>query len=220
MEQPAEERVYPYRIYYWIEGNNPGWERFIGHDELEYKIQREIDKLAIPLPTMLYLNGSDILSDNRPGVFNFMAGIGKGYSRDVPLMDSINHSGGAVKLKDGSTSTIILAPGIYNIVFAYLFIPTTSAGIDCNISSYFMEFPFSPDGGGDLKLIKAYSNTYHHVREKSAHAATINFVSPIRDTIEWTVKLGAGPATCTGKSGFSLPNRNTFLYITKVGSWQ
>ncbi|MDR2954278.1 MAG: hypothetical protein LBV43_04280 [Prevotella sp.] len=219
MDLPADERVYPYRLYYWVGGDQPGWERFIGHDELQYKLEEAIASLSIPLPTMLYMNGEDMLSDNRPGVLNFMSGVAQGFSKEIPLMDSINHSGGNVKLKDGTAGTIILEPCIYNIVFAYLFIPTTTGSINCNLSSYFMDFPFHPNETDPLKSIRVYSNTYHNTREKSAHAATINFVSPIRETTEWTVRLGAGPADCTTVNGFSLPNRNTFFYITKVGSW-
>lgn len=84
-----------------------------------------------------------------------------------------------------------------------------------------MDFPFY-SGSDPRKSIRVYSNTYHNIREKSSHAATINFVAPIREETEWGVKLGAGfsgTGTCTGVSGFSLPNRNTFLYITKVGNW-
>jgi len=217
MSQDADERVYPYRFYYRVEGSRPGWERFIGHDELEYKLDREISKLSIPRPTLLYLDGTDMLSNDRPGIRNFMDGITPNSTRDIPLMDSINHSGGSVKLKEGTTSTIILEPGIYNIIFAYLFIPTISTGINCNVSSYFMDFPFYPEDGSSLKSVRVYSNTYHNVQDKSSHAATINFISPIKQRTEWTVKLGAGPSECTGVSGFSLPNRNTFIYITKVG---
>lgn len=218
MNQHPDDRVYPYRFYYRVEDTRPRWERFIGHDELEYKIDREISKLDIPRPTMFYLNGTDMLSDNRPGCRNFMSGVLKNNSKIIPLMDSINYSNGAIELEE-ETSTIIFEPGYYNIVFAYLFIPTTPTYIDCNISSYFMEFPFYPSDGGEKRLVRVYSNTYHNTKEKSSHAATINFVSPIRERTRWTVRLGAGPATCTNVSGFSLPNRNTFLYITKVGGW-
>lgn len=217
MSQDRDERVYPYRIYYWIEGDNPGWERFIGHDELEYKLDREITNLAIPRLAMFYLDGKDMLSDNRPGAQNFMSGVSQNSSKYVPLMDSINHLQGKVQLKEGTDNTIVFEPGIYNIIFTYLFIPTTFSNITCNVSSYFMDFPFYPGDGGDLKYIRVYSNTYHNTRDKSSHAATINFVSTIGQRTEWKVKLGAGPATCTGVSGFSLPNRNTFLYITRVG---
>lgn len=221
MTQDADERVYPYRLYYWVEEGRPRWERFIGQDELEYKLDREINKLSIPRPTMFYLDGEDMLSNNRPGALNFMSGISENQTKDIPLMDSINHSGGTIKLKDGTANTIVFQPGIYSIVFAYLFIPTTSSSINCNISSYFMDFPFY-SGDDPLKYIRVYSNTYHNTREKSSHAATINFVAPIRIETEWVVKLGAGASgtgSCTGVNGFSLPNRNTFLYITKVGDW-
>ncbi|MCC8147274.1 MAG: hypothetical protein LIO93_12755 [Bacteroidales bacterium] len=218
-QQPEEERVYPYGFYYWVEGERPGWERFIVQDELEYKIDQEVSRLSIPRPTMFYLDGKDMLSDNRPGARNFMKDVQAYSSRDLPLMDSINHSGGAIKLKDGTANTLILDPGIYNIVFAYLFIPTTPAGINCNVSSYFMDFPFYPRDGAGLKYIRVYSNTYQNTGDKSSHAATINFVAPIEQQTEWVVKLGAGPGSCTQVNGFSLPNRNTFLYITKVGDW-
>ena len=225
MSQPAEERVYPYRLYYWIGGDTPGWERFIGQDELEYKIDRDILTVSIPRPTMFYADGEDILSDNRPGIRNFMSGVYQNTSKDIPLMDSINYSGGKIKLKENTANTLIFEPGIHNITFAYLFIPTTPNNITCNISSYYMDFPFYPRDGSAMKYIRVYSNTYHNTLEKSSHAATINFVSLIRETTEWTVKLGAGAGTgvgvtsCTGVSGFSLPNRNTFLYITKIGDW-
>lgn len=134
MTQDADERVYPYRLYYWVEEGRPRWERFIGQDELEYKLDREINKLSIPRPTMFYLDGEDMLSNNRPGALNFMSGISENQTKDIPLMDSINHSGGTIKLKDGTTNTIVFQPGIYNIIFAYLFIPTTYNNITCNIS--------------------------------------------------------------------------------------
>jgi len=217
MNQPEDERVYPYKFYYWIEGEKPGWERFIGHDELEYRIDREITKWSLPQPVMFYLNGSEILSENRPGALNFMGGVTQGLTKEVPLVDGFNHSGGTVKIKEGTQSTIILEPGIYNIIFAYLFIPTTPTSIDCNDSSYFMDFPFYAKDGSGLKYIRVYSNTYHNIREKASHAATINFVAPIEAYTEWVVKLGAGVSECTEIDGFSLPNRNTFLYITKIG---
>lgn len=219
MNQPEEERVYPYKFYYWIEGNNPGWERFVGHDEIEYWMDLEIAKWSMPQPVMFYLNGTDILSDNRPGIHNFMADVPANSDKAVLLKDSINHSNNAVRLKSGTQNTIILEPGIYNIIFTYLFIPTTPGGINCNVSSYFMDFPFYPKDGSGRKDIRVYSNTYHHTREKASHAATINFVAPIESRTEWVVKLGAGVSTCTNVTGFSLPNRNTFLYITRVGDW-
>lgn len=219
MNQPEDERVYPYKFYYWIEGDKPGWERFIGHDELEYRIDQEITKWAIPLPVMFYLNGSDILSDNRPGIHNFMGNVTANSVKEIPLRDSINHSEGHVKLKEGTLSTIIFKPGIYNIIFAYLFIPNNSLVSSCRDSSYFMDFPFYPREGGNVKSVRVYSNTYHNTRDKAAHAATINFVAPIKDSTEWVVKLGAGVSGCTNVNGFSLPNRNTFLYITRVGDW-
>ncbi len=219
--QPVDERVYPYRFYYWVDEGvlGPRWERFIGHDELEYKVDREIGRLAIPRPTLLYLNGSDMLTGTRPGARDFMRDIPFGSTKDIPLKDSINHSGGTVWLKENSTNTIVFEPGIYSIVFAYLFIPTDSNYVTCNVSSYFMEFPFYPKDGGARKDIRVYSNTYHGQKSKSSHAATINFVSPIREQTEWTVRLGAGSGDCTTRRGLSLPNRNTFLYITKVGDW-
>ena len=219
LNQDADERVYPYRFYYRVGGDNPRWERFIGQDELEYKLDREISKLAIPRPAMFYLDGKDILSNNRPGVLNFMSNISANSAKNIPLMDSINHTGGSVQLQGGKGSTIIFEPGILYIVFSYLFIPTAPINITCNVSSYFMDFPFYHKPNGNLKRVRVYSSTYHNTRDKSSHAATINFVATIKERTEWIVQLGAGHGDCTRKSGFSLPNRNTFLYITKVGDW-
>lgn len=215
---PEEERVYPNKFYYWVQGDTPHWERFVGHDEVEYWINQEIAAWSMPQPVMFYLNGTDILEANRPGIRNFMAGVSANSDKPLPLKDSINHSDGAVELKSGTQSTIVLEPGIYNIIFAYQFIPTITT-TTCNVSCYFMDFPFYHREGGGLKYVRVYSNTYHNTKEKAAHAATINFVAPIETRTEWTVRLGAGVSTCTNVSGFSLPNRNTFLYITKVGDW-
>ncbi len=214
---PEEERVYPNIFYYWVEGNNPGWERFIGHDELEYRIEQEITRWSMPLPVMFNLNGSDMLSSNRPGILNFMSDANAGSAKKLPLVETFNHSEGNVSLKD--QDTIIFKPGIYNIVFAYLFIPTTPSAVTCNVSSYFMDFPFYPDDGSGRKEVRVYSNTYHLPKDSASHAATINFVAPIEQTTKWGVHLGAGASDCTKVNGLSLPNRNTFLYITRVGNW-
>jgi len=219
MSQPEEERVYPYKFYYWVQSDIPHWERFIGHDEIEYWIDREMDAWSMPQPVMFYLNGSDMLSANRPGINNFMQGVAANSDKALILKDSINHSDGAVKIKSGTPGTVILEPGIYNIIFSYLFIPTTPSLINCNVSCYFMDFPFYSRDGGGLKYVRVYSNTYHSTREKASHAASINFIAPIETTTEWVVKLGAGNSDCTRVGGLSLPNRNTFLYITKVGDW-
>lgn len=219
MNQPEDERVYPYKFYYWVESGTPRWESLIGHDELDYWVEQEIIEWAMPQPVLFHLNGKDKLADNRLGILNFMSGVSANSSKELLLTDSVNHSGGSVQLKAGTQSTIILEPGIYNIIFAYLFIPTPASTTSCNHSSYFMEFPFYPRDESGFKYVRVYSDTYHHIQEKSSHAATINFVSPIQQRTEWTVKLGAGTSTCTSRSGFSLPNRNTFLYITRVGDW-
>lgn len=152
MNQLEGERVYPYKFYCWIEGDNPGWKRFSGHDELEYRIDQEITKCAIPLPVMFYLNGSDILSDNRPGIHDFMGNVTVNSAIKIPLRDSINHSEGYVRLKKDTQSTLIFKPGIYNFIFAYLFLPTTSLTSSCKDSSYFMDFPFYPKEGVMLNL--------------------------------------------------------------------
>ncbi len=224
MSQPEEERVYPYIFYYWVEDPTPRWERFIGHDELEYWVEEEIKKWAMPLPAMFYMNGRDLLETNRYGGKDFMYGVSSGSSKPIPLTNNFNRSDGNVTLKPGTESTIILEPGIYNIIFAYLFISPNTYESPCNISSYFMDFPFYANDGSARKNIRIYSTTYHAQRQLASHASTMNFVAPIRVKTEWEVRLGAwggsDSRSCKpNHKGLSLPNRNTFVYITKVGDW-
>ena len=214
--------VYKDKFYYWT---GEEWDLFIGQDKLETTIEGYLKSIKVPRPAIFYLNGQDIISDQRPGIVNPLENVGINQSFDLPLKDSINHSDGNVQLKEGSDNILVFQPGVYNIVFAYVFVPiNTGSSSSCKISSYFMDFPIYSQVGAtpdDMRYTRVYSNTYHNTGLKSAHGASINFVSSIKHPTEWNVSLGVGSAgNCPNAKNFALPNRNTFFCITKIGEWK
>lgn len=140
---------------------------------------------------------------------------------------------------------ITFQPGIYSLVFTYEFIPADtavhpnsgskySAGDDeCYMATYFMQFPvniINDNGTITTGLTRVESNCYHGpgkppgqpVRGEGRyadHGNTINYVAVLLAETVWDITFGTGygDVKCNGKPGLSMPNRSTFLYVSRLG---
>ncbi len=161
------------------------------------------------------------------------------YTSGTVKLDSVTLNGGKKKY------IITFQPGIYSIIFTYEFIPADTAtpvgssayppGDDyCFSSVYFMQFPvnFINDDNSITKgLTRVESNCFHGYGEGGDywdyykqgrfcdHGNTISYVSVLFTETSWDVALGTGQGDdkCNGKTGLSMPNRSTFLYISRLG---
>lgn len=238
------ERVRAYKYYYW-EGTR--WVQIVGRQLLATNIEEALATIGIPRPAIFLLDGTDqIFLDPYPdmrGVVNLLKDVSANSSAYLPMREHVNYTGGVVKMNTIGTDnkkqcTIIFQPGIYNISFVYEFIPANKAqppvetNDKCTGSSYFMEFPVTiEDDNGNMITgsTRVESNNSQMVDPRipnkgdfSDHGNTINYVAVLLDETEWEVKLGTGYQgtdgdTCEGSTGFSLPNRSTCLFITRIG---
>lgn len=181
--------------------------------------------------------------DNMLGVINPLKGIGEDQSVYLPLAERVNYTSGTVVLDsvniDGNKKkfTITFQPGIYSIIFTYEFVPADTAengqydpGSDyCWSAVYFMQFPVNirnSNGTISTGLTRIESNCYHgpgkwkYKEGRFAdHGNTISYVAVLLTETVWDVAFGtgSGDAACNGYGGFSMPNRSTFLYISRMG---
>ncbi len=179
---------------------------------------------------------------NMYGVINPLAGISVNQEAYLPLAERVNYTAGTVQLNSvniggGKTKyTITFQPGIYSIIFTYEFVPADSAegnhqaGADnCYSAVYFMKFPVTiknSDGTVTSGLTRVESNCYHGLGWSNPgegryadHGNTISYVSVIHTEFVWDFAFGTGngDTACNGKEGLSMPNRSTFLYISRMG---
>lgn len=184
--------------------------------------------------------------DNMLGVINLLKGVQPNQSAYVPLRERLNYTSGTVVLDSVSLPgnnkkfTITFQPGIYSIIFTYEFVPADTAedgsiphGHDrCWSAVYFMEFPvniINDNGTISTGLTRVESNCYHgpgQYKYKEGryadHGNTISYVAVLLTETVWEVKFGTGYGDdyCNGYGGFSMPNRSTFLYISRMGDAQ
>lgn len=181
--------------------------------------------------------------DNMLGVINFLEGVGPNESAFLPITERLNYTSGTVVLDSVNLHgnkkkyTIKFQPGIYSIIFTYEFVPADTAERGqynpgengCFSAIYFMQFPVSiknNDGSISTGLTRIESNCYHGPGiEKdfegryADHGNTITYVAVLLTETVWDVAFGTGYGDdlCNGREGLSMPNRSTFLYISRMG---
>lgn len=83
-----------------------------------------------------------------------------------------------------------------------------------------MDFPLSIKSGDKVlkSLVRLHSGSPHNTGKLSDHGGSFNFITQIFEDTTWDVKIGTGQAeNCAGAKGFALPNRSTFLFISRLG---
>lgn len=181
------------------------------------------------------------------GVINLLEGVLPNATTNfayLPLKERVNYTSETVKLDSVSIGGnkkkffITFQPGIYSIVFTYEFIPADTSGSQyrpghdgCYSATYFMRFPvniINNNGTITTGSTRVESNCYHGpgtipptYREGryADHGNTINYVAVLLTETVWDVAFGTGYGddNCNGKAGLSMPNRSTFLYISRLG---
>lgn len=180
--------------------------------------------------------------DNMLGIINPLKGVAPNEKTYLPLSERLNYTSGMVVLDSTDLGggkkkyAIIFQPGIYSIIFTYEFVPADTAGKDivpghdrCFSAVYFMEFPVNiknTDGSISTGLTRIESNCYHgpgtykwKEGRFADHGNTITYVAVLLTETAWDVTFGTGFGDdyCNGYGGFSMPNRSTFLYISRMG---
>lgn len=223
---PAEvyiesERVRAHRFYYWT---GQKWIEIVGKKYARENVERAFANIGIPRPALYILNGTEGIFhtyyQDMKGIRNFMQSVGNNTSKLVPMKETVNYTNNAVKF-DQSLSRITLEPGIYSITFSYEFIPiySTTKIVNCTYSAYYMDFPNNRISNGSVvqETVRVYSASMHNDDIVSDHGGSFNYVAHIFVTTNWEVKLGRTTCSCTFSPGFSMPNRSTFLYISRLG---
>lgn len=223
------ERVRSDKYYVW---SGDEWIELIGNSRLSENMEIAFSALGVPRPALFTLDGSERIMPqyypNMRGVMNLLQGTAPGNSVFVPMVEQVNLTNGNVKMTNTNGQTkIIFKPGVYEIKFVYEFVPMgwaeNNPGVppdNCTVSSYFMDFPMNRlDGNNVINMLgRVHSNCTHNKGILSDHGSTINYVTTILKQTTWNVRLGRGAAgNCNGVSGFAMPNRSTFLYISRVG---
>ncbi|MDU1891225.1 MAG: hypothetical protein E6767_11085 [Dysgonomonas sp.] len=163
----------------------------------------------------------------------------------LPMKERVNYTSGTVKLDSAIVRInnvnkkkffITFQPGIYSLIFTYEFIPADTAGSqykpghdECYSATYFMQFPVNivnPDKTITTGLTRVESNCYHGPGYRinregryADHGNTISYVAVLLKETVWDIALGTGhgDTNCNGKAGLSMPNRSTFLYVSRLG---
>jgi hypothetical protein len=180
------------------------------------------------------------------GVVNLLKGIMPDADVNyayLPLKERVNYTSGTVKLDSVIVSgnkkkfSITFQPGIYSLVFTYEFIPADTAGPGiyppgpdrCYSATYFMRFPvtiINDNGTITSGTTRVESNCYHgpgtylpREGRYADHGNTISYVAVLLTETVWDIALGTGYGDdyCNGAEGFSMPNRSTFLYVSRLG---
>lgn len=184
--------------------------------------------------------------DNMLGIINPLEGVQPNNSTYLPLKERVNYTSGTVKLDSVNMPgnkkkfTITFQPGIYSIIFTYEFVPADTAERgqyspghdDCWSAVYFMKFPVNivnSNGTISTGLTRIESNCYHgpgfnmpREGRYADHGNTISYVAVLLTETVWDFEFGTGHGDdlCNGKGGLSMPNRSTFLYISRLGDIQ
>ena len=222
------DRVKAERYYYW---SGEKWNQLIGEDQLKTNIEFALAYEGIQRPALYTLDGNILIQKESDikGIINLLANIPPGSSVFIPLKERVNYTNGTVTTESDTDGKLTLnfKPGVYSITFAYEFVSadlsesgeTPPAG--CTLSSYFMDFPYHrllPDNTIEKSQIRIVSNSPHNELITSNHGGTITFATRLYEEILWPVKLGCGNAgNCERAGGFAMPNRSTYLYISRLG---
>ena len=214
------ERVKANRFYYWT---GKKWIEFTNKHYVRKNMEQIFANIGAPRPALYALNGTDKIFYNyyrdMKGIFNFMQYVDNYTSKNVPMKEVLNYTDNAVSF-DEVSSTVTLEPGVYKITFAYEFIPIIEQnGIDCKHSAYYMDFPTNtkePDGNIKKDFFRIFSGSRHDYGIFSDHGGSFSHTVHILTTTSWRVALGRTPSECTRKAGLSMPNRSTYLYISRL----
>lgn len=159
-----------------------------------------LESLSIPTPALFTLT-ADTAS-------NFLAGQGPGGSQVVNMALIKNAIPGLIW--DGTTRTITLPAGTYEISFTYEAVHDSPG---CDLSSYFFDFP------NDGVVARVHSNAPHIEGGLAIHGGTISYTTKLTNTANsFIINLGRGQAgNCTG-TGMSLKKNSTHLLIYRIGA--
>lgn len=104
-------------------------------------------------------------------------------------------------------ATITFPKGTYQMTFTYQATHYTT----CNLSSYFMDFPFRNT------YTRIHTTSPHFTRGNYEHGGTITYVTNLPSLTNWQIKLGRGVSgNCTGK-GMILQEIRTQLLVYRLG---
>lgn len=215
-----ENKVKAHHFYYWV---GDQWIQFPQQEEIMNIVRDTISKIGIPRPAIFKLDGTEIISNGELGIKNFVKDLRIGNARDLPLVENVNNTDGAVRLAKlaGDQSNIIFKPGTYSVTFVYGFYGTGDAPSGCLRSSYFMDFPLIVSAD----RARIHSNCTHGSRTYGQHGGSINYVVNLTAEFAWRVQLGMGQSAdvnCldssmyNGAPGFDLRNNSTYVYISKI----
>ncbi len=162
---------------------------------------QNIVKKAPPLES--YNNPSPTIFTLNQIQENFLQNTNPGEVSTIPMTLTTNTIEGLTY--DETTSTITFPKGTYQFIFIY-----NAKHKDCNLSSYFMEFPF-----GNNKT-KVYNTSPHKINSSDDHGGSMNYVTSIPEGVKWKIQLGRGESGfCLGE-GMKLMDRQTQLLIYKL----
>lgn len=216
------ERVRANRFYYWT---GLKWVEIVGKYYARENAEQAFAQIGIPRPALFILDGSEKIFytyyQDMKGIRNFMQSVGNNTSKLVPMRQTLNYTNNAVSFNQ-SLSRITLEPGIYSITFSYEFIPiySTTKIVNCTYSAYYMDFPTNTIESNNTVTkgtVRLYSGSFHNDDIISDHGGSFNYVTHILVPTTWDIRLGRAPCTCSRSAGFSMPNRSTFLYISRLG---
>lgn len=214
------ERVRRNKYYYW---SGTQWSEFISWDKIEENIEQAFSGMGIPRPAIFTLDGSDYIY--RP-ILSDMKGINNPFATSsimtLPMKEEVNHTDSTVIMqKVGNSTKITFEPGIYDISFSYELIPTVNTTPECKDLFYYMEFPLNTIGtNGDIlhSFVRIDSGAAILGGRNADHGNTINYVTVLYEKTEWEVKFAVnGTGTCAKRTNYSIPNRSTYLYISRIG---
>jgi len=222
-EVAISERVSRNKYYYW---SGTQWSEVIDWVNIEDNVEQIFSGMGVPRPAIFSLDGTERIYKN---VFTNMKGINNPFATSnpmpLPFEEEVNHTDGTVTMRRSGNSTIItLEPGIYDISFSYELIPVEGPIRNCTSLFYYMEFPSHtvlPNGSIQTNTVRIDSGAAVYGKNEQVyvnHGNTINYVTVIYKTADWDVKFAVnGTGACAKRDNYSIPNRSTYLYISRIG---
>lgn len=221
-EVVLSERVSSNKYYYW---SGTQWSEVLDWFNIEENIEEVFSGIGVPRPAIFSLDGTEKIYTD---VFFNMRGINNPFATNpmsLPLKEQVNQTDGMVTMRrSGNSSIISLEPGIYDISFSYELIPINDKPRTCTSLFYYMEFPSHimlsngniQNNTARIDSGAAINGTKNYVD----HGNTINYVTVIYEKTEWEVKFAAnGTGACARRDNYSIPNRSTYLYISRIGDF-
>ncbi|MFV0330758.1 MAG: hypothetical protein ACK5KL_13230 [Dysgonomonas sp.] len=219
----VSERVSRNKYYFWT---GTQWSEAINWINIEDNVEQVFSGIGIPRPAIFSLDGPERIYTN---VFTNMRGINNPFATSnpmaLPFKEEVNNTDGTVTMRRSGSSTIItLEPGIYDISFSYELIPIEGQMRSCTSLLYYMVFPahtLLPNGSIQSNPVRIDSSASVYGTGNQSyvnHGNTINYVTVIYETTDWDVKFAVnGTGTCARRDNYSIPNRSTYLYISRIG---